>query len=57
VVDWIARGGDGVTALADGRILVDAADGPMISEVLLEAITARGVISPVVDGRLRDATR
>ena len=57
VVDWIARGGDGVTALADGRILVDAADGPMISDVLLEAITARGVISPVVDGRLRDATR
>jgi len=57
VVDWIARGGDGVTAFADGRVLVDAADGPMISDVLLEAITARGVISPVVDGRLRDATR
>ena len=57
VVDWIARGGDGVTALADGRILVDAADGPMISDVLLEAITARGPISPVLDGRLRDVTR
>jgi len=57
VVDWIARGGDGVTALADGRILVDAADGPMISDVLLEAITARGAISPVLDGRLRDVTR
>jgi 5'-nucleotidase / UDP-sugar diphosphatase len=57
VVDWIARGGDGVTAFADGRVLVDAPDGPMISDVLLEAITARGVISPVVDGRLRDATR
>jgi 5'-nucleotidase / UDP-sugar diphosphatase len=57
VVDWIARGGDGVTAFADGRILVDAADGPLLSEVLLEAITLRGMVSPVVDGRLRDATR
>jgi len=56
-VDWIARGGDGVTAFADGRILVDAADGPLLSEVLLEAITLRGMVSPVVDGRLRDATR
>jgi 5'-nucleotidase / UDP-sugar diphosphatase len=57
VVDWIARGGDGVTAFADGRILVDATDGPMLSDVLLEAITTRGTISPVVDGRLHDATR
>jgi 5'-nucleotidase/UDP-sugar diphosphatase len=57
VVDWIAHGGDGVTALADGQILVDATDGPMLSDVLLEAITMRGTISPVVDGRLRDATR
>ena len=57
VVDWIARGGDGVTAFADGQILVDTTDGPMLSDVLLEAITARGMISPVVDGRLRDATR
>jgi 2',3'-cyclic-nucleotide 2'-phosphodiesterase (5'-nucleotidase family) len=57
VVDWIARGGDGVTAFADSRILVDATDGPMLSDVLLEAITARGMIAPAVDGRLRDATR
>ena len=57
VVDWIARGGDGVTALKDGRVLVDAVTGPQLSDIVLEAITARGVISPVVDGRLRDASR
>ena len=57
VVDWIARGGDGVGALRDGRVLVDAMSGPLLSDVLLEAITARGRIAPAVDGRLRDATR
>jgi len=31
--------------------------GPLLSDVLLEAITARGRIAPAVDGRLRDATR
>jgi 2',3'-cyclic-nucleotide 2'-phosphodiesterase (5'-nucleotidase family) len=57
VVDWIARGGDGVTAFRDGRVLVDATTGPLLSDVLLEAITARGTIAPAVDGRLRDAAR
>jgi len=57
VVDWIARGGDGVTALRDGRVLVDAVSGPQLADIVLEAITARGTIAPAVDGRLRDATR
>jgi 2',3'-cyclic-nucleotide 2'-phosphodiesterase (5'-nucleotidase family) len=57
VVDWIARGGDGVTALREGRVLVDAVSGPQLSDVLLEAIAARGTIAPAVDGRLRDSTR
>jgi 2',3'-cyclic-nucleotide 2'-phosphodiesterase (5'-nucleotidase family) len=57
VVDWIARGGDGVTALRDGRVLVDAVSGPQLSDIVLEAITARGTIAPAVDGRLRDVTR
>ena len=57
VVDWIARGGDGVTALREGRVLVDAVSGPQLSDIVLEAITARGTIAPAVDGRLRDAAR
>jgi len=57
VVDWVARGGDGIIAFADSRILLDATDGPMLSDVLLGAITARGTIAPAVDGRLRDTTR
>lgn len=57
VVDWIARGGDGVTALRGGRVLVDAVSGPPLSDVVLEAIAARGTIAPHVDGRLHDAAR
>jgi len=57
VVDYLARGGDGITALRDGRVLVDATSGPQLADVLLEAITTRGTIAPAVDGRLRDATR
>jgi 5'-nucleotidase len=57
VVDWIAHGGDGVTALREGRVLVDAMSGPQLSDVLMDAIARRGTIAPVVDGRLRDAAR
>jgi 5'-nucleotidase len=57
VVDWIARGGDGVTALRDGRVLIDAVSGPQLSDIVLDAIAARGTIAPSVDGRLHDATR
>ncbi len=57
VVDWIARGGDGVTAFREGRVLVDETSGPQLSDVLLDAITARGTIAPALDGRLRDAAR
>ena len=57
MVDWIARGGDGVTALREGRVLVDAVSGPQLSDIVLEAITVRGTIAPAVDGRLRDAAR
>ena len=57
VLDWVARGGDGVTALQNGRVLIDAMSGPQLSDVVLDTITARGTIMPVVDGRLHDTTR
>jgi len=38
-------------------VLVDAVSGPQLSDIVLEAITARGTIAPAVDGRLRDAAR
>jgi hypothetical protein len=53
IVDYTARGGDGFTAFRDTRVLVDAASGPLLADVLLQAVTERGTIAPDVDGRLR----
>jgi 2',3'-cyclic-nucleotide 2'-phosphodiesterase (5'-nucleotidase family) len=53
VPDYVARGGDGITALRDGRPLVDAGHGPLLADVLLQAVAARPAIAPREDGRLR----
>jgi 2',3'-cyclic-nucleotide 2'-phosphodiesterase (5'-nucleotidase family) len=53
VVDYLVRGGDGFTAFRDARVLVDGASGPLLADVLLQAVTERGTIAPAVDGRLR----
>ena len=52
VVDYVAGGGDGITALRDARVLVDGVSGPQLSDVLLDAITKSQSISPSTDGRL-----
>jgi 5'-nucleotidase len=52
VVDYVAGGGDGISALREARVLVDALSGPQLSDVVLDAITRLGTISPSVDGRL-----
>lgn len=52
VVDYVAGGGDGITALRDARVLVDAVAGPQLADVVLDAIAASGTISPQIDGRL-----
>jgi 5'-nucleotidase / UDP-sugar diphosphatase len=52
VVDYVAGGGDGITALRDARVLVDAVSGPQLADVVLDVITSTGAISPKTDGRL-----
>ena len=53
VIDFIARGGGGITAFRDARVLVDFTSGPLLSDVVLQAVTTAGTIAPQVDGRLR----
>jgi 5'-nucleotidase/UDP-sugar diphosphatase len=53
VADYVARGGDGITALRDARVVVDASHGPLLADILLEAVAAQPAITPEVDGRLR----
>ena len=57
VVDYVANGGDGVTAFRTARVTTDAASGPLLADVLLQAVASRGTISPQVDGRLRAVAR
>jgi len=52
VVDYVAGGGDGITALRDAHVLVDGVSGPQLADVLLAAIAEQGTIHPNVDGRL-----
>ena len=53
VVDYVANGGDGITAFREGQMIVDAESGPLAAEVLLQAVATAGTIAPAVDGRIR----
>jgi 5'-nucleotidase len=53
VPDYVAHGGDGITAFRDGTVLVDAESGPLVAEVLLQAVASAGTIAPSVEGRIR----
>jgi 2',3'-cyclic-nucleotide 2'-phosphodiesterase (5'-nucleotidase family) len=56
VVDYIASGKDGLTALRDGRVLVEAMSAPLLAEILLQAVTTQGKIAPQADRRIRAIT-
>ena len=53
VVDFIARGGGGITGFRDARVLLGYGSGPLLSEVVLNAVNAASTIAPEVDGRIR----
>jgi 5'-nucleotidase / UDP-sugar diphosphatase len=57
VIDYIAAGKDGLTALRAGRVLVDATSAPLLADILLRAITTQSRIAPGVDGRIRTLGR
>lgn len=50
--DFMQRGGDGYAMLAAGRVLVDAAGGPLMVTAVIEAIQRARTISPRVEGRI-----
>jgi 2',3'-cyclic-nucleotide 2'-phosphodiesterase (5'-nucleotidase family) len=52
VIDYLVRGGDGMTAFGDARVLVNEASGPPLAELVLGAITEQGAIAPAVEGRI-----
>jgi 5'-nucleotidase len=54
---YMYRGGDGLTAFARGRVLVGPESGPDLVAIVLDAVTTRGTIAPMVEGRIRAAGR
>jgi 2',3'-cyclic-nucleotide 2'-phosphodiesterase (5'-nucleotidase family) len=57
VIDYIAAGKDGLTALRAGRVLVDAMNAPLLADILLQAVTTQTKIAPQPDGRIRTLHR
>jgi 5'-nucleotidase len=57
VPGYLARGGDGYTVFARAKTVIDAESGPQVSQVVLDAIAARGEIAPTVDGRIARSAR
>ena len=57
VVDYIAGGKDGLDAFLKGRVLVDAMSGPLLADILLQAVTSQGTLAPQLDGRIRALVR
>jgi 5'-nucleotidase len=52
VASYLVRGGDGYTAFARARIVIDETSGPQVAQTVLDAIVARGAIAPTTDGRI-----
>lgn len=52
-IDFLARGKDGYVALTRGKPLVSELEGPLLANVIADAIAKAGAIAPVIDGRIR----
>ena len=57
VPSYLVRGGDGYTAFARAKVVIDETSGPQIARTLLDAIVARGTIAPATDGRIATSSR
>jgi 5'-nucleotidase/UDP-sugar diphosphatase len=52
-IDFLARGKDGYVALMRGKPLVSDLEGPLLTNVIIDAIEKAGSIAPAVDGRIK----
>lgn len=50
--DFLANGGDGYDAFKTGEVVIGAQAGPLLTDLLVDAITRERTISPGVDGRI-----
>jgi 2',3'-cyclic-nucleotide 2'-phosphodiesterase (5'-nucleotidase family) len=50
--EYMMAGGDGYAALTKGKPIVDASGGSLMANVVMDYITARGTVSPSIEGRI-----
>ena len=55
--DYLAAGGDGYGMLKAARVLVDSSGGPLLVNVVAEAVQAAGRVNAAPDGRGRPVVR
>lgn len=51
--DYVAGGGDGYEILKDARRLIDASGGVLMASQVMDYISAKGEVSPRVEGRIK----
>ena len=56
-VDYLSQGGDGYDDLKAARVLVDASGGPLLVNVVAEAVGRSTALSAVPEGRVRPVER
>jgi 2',3'-cyclic-nucleotide 2'-phosphodiesterase (5'-nucleotidase family) len=50
--EYMMAGGDGYASLKKGKPVIDASAGPLMANVVMDYITAKGTIAPAVEGRI-----
>lgn len=50
--DYLARGGDGLTALRKAKVIVGQQDGKLIANHVMDYLAAQGKIAPGIEGRV-----
>jgi 2',3'-cyclic-nucleotide 2'-phosphodiesterase (5'-nucleotidase family) len=54
--DFVLAGGDGYGALGGGRVVIDAGNGNLMANDVIDYIAAAGTVNVAVEGRIRTAS-
>jgi 2',3'-cyclic-nucleotide 2'-phosphodiesterase (5'-nucleotidase family) len=52
--EYMMAGGDGYASLTKGKPVIDASGGTLMATVVMDYITAKGTVSPAVEGRITE---
>jgi 2',3'-cyclic-nucleotide 2'-phosphodiesterase (5'-nucleotidase family) len=52
--EYMMAGGDGYASLTKGKPVIDASGGTLMANVVMDYITAKGTVSPKVEGRITE---